>query len=404
MSSGRFDVAIVGGGIVGLATGLALVERRPGLRLVVLEKESAIATHQTGHNSGVIHAGLYYKPGSLKAGLCVEGVRLLTAYCDRRGIPYERCGKVVVATREQELPALEELLRRGTANGVPGLRRIGPEELREIEPQAAGLAALHSPGTGIISYRQVSGAIAADLAERGAEVVTGAPFLAAHPDGPELRVQTGAGELSTRLLVNCAGLHSDRIARLLGVEPQVQIIPFRGEYYFLRPERQKLVRGLIYPVPDPALPFLGVHFTRTIDGRVEAGPNAVLALAREGYTRGSIRPGELWEALRYRGFHAVARKYWRTGLYEYYRSFSRREFVRSLQALVPAVRPDDVVPGGAGVRAQAVAPDGRLVDDFHIVETATAIHVLNAPSPAATASLAIGQQIAGLVLKRFGGA
>ncbi|MFZ5814993.1 MAG: L-2-hydroxyglutarate oxidase [Bacillota bacterium] len=396
------QVIIIGGGIVGLATGLALLKRHPHLQLTILEKEAEVARHQTGHNSGVIHAGLYYKPGSLKARLCREGVRRLVAYCQEHGVRYQLCGKVVVATHLGELPALQELHRRGTANGVPGLRRIGPAELREIEPHAAGIDALYSPETGIVNFGEVARAMAADLQRRGAVIRTGAPLLAAHRDGRGgLRLETGAGEVTGQLVINCAGLHADVVARRMGVEPGVQIIPFRGEYYFLRPERSNLVRGLIYPVPDPQFPFLGVHFTRTIDGRVEAGPNAVLALAREGYTRLAIHPGELWETLRYRGFHRLARRFWRTGFYEYYRSFSKAEFVRTLQRLLPAVRPEDLAPGGAGVRAQAVTPDGSLVDDFKIVETAEAIHVLNAPSPAATASLAIGEAIADLADRRL---
>jgi L-2-hydroxyglutarate oxidase len=396
-----FDIAIVGGGIVGLATGLALLKEQPSLRLVVLEKEPKVAVHQTGHNSGVIHSGIYYKPGSLKARLCVEGVERMTAFCEEHGIRYDSCGKVIVASDDRELAALEELYRRGTANGVPGLRKIGREELKEIEPQVAGIAALHSPNTGIVDYAEVSRAIAADLGSRGVSVLTGAEVLAIHQDGSGLRIETAVGEIATRFLINCAGLYSDAIARKMGIRPDVQIIPFRGEYYFLRKERQDLVRGLIYPVPDARMPFLGVHFTRTIHGEVEAGPNAVLAFAREGYTKGRIRPDELWETLTYPGFQALARRYWRSGLYEYYRSFWKAEFVRALQRLVPAVTMEDVSPGGAGVRAQAVARDGSLVDDFRIVETPRAIHVLSAPSPAATASLAIGNYVANLAVESF---
>lgn len=396
-----YDVAIVGGGIVGLATGLALLERRPSLRLAVLEKEGEIAAHQTGHNSGVIHAGIYYRPGSLKARLCLEGARRLTAFCDAHGVRYERCGKVVVATHAGELPALEELYRRGTASGVPGLRKIGPAELRDIEPHVAGVAALHSPHTGIVDYRSVAAAIAAELRRRGGQVATRAGVTAVHRDGRHLRLETSAGEVPARWLINCAGLYSDVVARLIGARPGVQIVPFRGEYYLLRPERRHLVRGLIYPVPDPRLPFLGVHLTRTVRGEVEAGPNAVLALAREGYTRGSIHLRELWETLSYRGFRSLARRYWRTGVYECYRSLSKAAFVRSLRRLVPGIRPEDVVPGGAGVRAQAVDAEGRIVDDFRIVETPWAIHVLNAPSPAATASLSIGSYVAQVAARNF---
>lgn len=402
MTQRNYDIAVVGGGIVGLATALNLLEKHPSLRLAVLEKEDGVARHQTGHNSGVIHAGIYYKPGSLKARLCGEGGRRLIAFCDQHGIRYSLCGKVITARNEAELPALEELFRRGTANGIPGLRKISREELREIEPHVQGVAGIHSPFTGIIDYTEVAEAMAADLRQRGAEVLTGAGVQAIHRDGRGLRLETGAGEVSARFLVNCAGLYSDKVARLMGLEPGVKILPFRGEYYFLRPEARRLVRGLIYPVPDPRFPFLGVHFTNTVHGEVEAGPNAVLAFAREGYTKGTIRPGELLETLTYSGFRKMAARYWRMGLFEMYRSFSKAEFVRALQGLVPEIRPEDVSPGGAGVRAQAVAADGSLVDDFRIVNTENSIHVLNAPSPAATASLAIGGHIAALAAERFG--
>lgn len=401
MTRTEYDIAIVGGGIVGMATGRALTERDPSVRLIVLEKEAEIAAHQTGHNSGVIHSGIYYRPGSLKARLCVEGARRMVAFCEAHGIQYELCGKVIVATTEAELGALDELYRRGTASGVPGLRRIGPDELKDIEPHAAGVAALHSPNTGIVDYRAVARAIAGDLRQRGVDVATGAGVLAIHRDGRHLRLETATGEVAARFLINCAGLYSDVIARKMGVRPDVQIVPFRGEYYFLRPERRQLVRGLIYPVPDPRLPFLGVHLTRTVHGEVEAGPNAVLAFAREGYTKGRVRLGELWETLTYRGFRALARRYWRSGLYEYYRSLCKGEFVRSLQRLTPGIQPEDVAPGGAGVRAQAVDSTGKLVDDFRIAETPEAIHVLNAPSPAATASLTIGSYIADLATRNF---
>lgn len=399
----RHDVAIVGGGIVGLATALALSRRAPGLKLVILEKEHAVGTHQTGRNSGVLHAGLYYRPGSLKARLCVEGKRRMEAFCQEHGVPYERCGKVVVATEERELPVLQQLFERGSANGVPGLELIGPGRLRELEPEAAGLAALYSPGTGIVDFRQVAAAMARLLAVRGVQVLTGARVLGVRRSDREAQVETTAGAVACRLLVNCAGLYSDVVARLAGDDPGVRIVPFRGEYYLLRPERRGLVRNLIYPVPDPALPFLGVHFTRMVSGEVEAGPNAVLALAREGYSWGRLNARELWGTLRYAGFRAVARRYWRTGLYEMWRSLSQRAFVASLRRLVPAVTTQDVVRGGAGVRAQAVAPDGRLLDDFHIVEAPRAVHVLNAPSPAATSSLAIGDYVADIVARRLQG-
>ncbi|HYG58436.1 MAG TPA: L-2-hydroxyglutarate oxidase, partial [Symbiobacteriaceae bacterium] len=346
----------------------------------------------------VIHGGIYYAPGSLKARLCVEGARRMETFCEQHGLAYRRIGKVIVATSEQERPRLEELWRRGEANGVPGLRRIGPEELRELEPNVAGVEALHSPTTGIVDFAEVARAMAAELRRQGAEVITGAEVLAIDRGS----IQTTRAEVHTRFLVNCAGLHSDRIARLAGLTPPLQIVPVRGEYYFMRPESGSLVQGLIYPVPDPALPFLGVHFTRTIHGQVEAGPNAVPAFAREGYSAGRVNLADLREMLGYPGFRAMARRLWRVGLYEFYRSASKAAFVRSLQKLVPAIRSHDLVRGGAGVRAQAVAPDGALVNDFSILEGPGAVHVLNAPSPAATASLAIGGHIARMALLRLG--
>lgn len=391
----NYDIVIVGAGIVGLATALAVAERQPGRRVVILEKEGDVAQHQTGHNSGVIHAGIYYKPGSLKARLCVQGARRMMAFCEAHDVAYDRVGKVIVATERGELPRLEMLLERATANGVPGVTMIDPDRLRELEPHAAGLRALHSPHTAIVDYRQVSQAMRRLLAVRGVEVRTGAQVTAIHSDGQGLRVETARGPVAGRRLINCAGLHADVVARMMGASGDVHIVPFRGEYYFLKPQRAALVRGLIYPVADPALPFLGVHFTRTIDGRVEAGPNAVLAFAREGYSMRRVSPRDLAAMAAYPGSWGVARRWWRTGVFEVYRSLSKRAFVRSLQKLVPDVRAADVVRGGAGVRAQAVGRDGALVDDFRIVETPQALHVLNAPSPAATASLTIGEYIAG---------
>jgi len=367
----------------------------------VLDKEAHIATHQTGHNSGVIHSGIYYKPGSYKARLCVEGARLMTEFCDAHGIHYERCGKVIVATEESEVPRLNTLHERGTANGVPGLKLVSGEEVREWEPHVRAVSGMLSPATGIVDYTQVADKMAALITQRGAEVVTGAGVRGIRRDGSVLTVETDAGPVATRHLINCAGLHSDRVAALMGIRPEVQIIPFRGEYYMLKPERRSLVRGLIYPVPDPRFPFLGVHFTRTVHGDVEAGPNAVLALAREGYTIGTVRPAEALRTFMYRGFWNMGRRYWKMGAYEVYRSVSKAAFVTSLQRLVPGIQASDIAPGGAGVRAQAVSPDGSLVDDFKISVTDGAIHVLNAPSPAATASLAIGRHIAGLAAETF---
>jgi L-2-hydroxyglutarate oxidase LhgO len=396
MSFSRCDLAIVGGGILGLATAFAVRQRAPGASIVVLEKESRTGTHQTGHNSGVIHAGIYYTPGSYKAKLCVEGVRLLKKFCDANGVAYEDCGKVIVATNEEEVPRLRALHERGTANGVPGLTMIGPERLRELEPQARAVAALHSPHTAIVDYGAVMQAARDEVVVR-----TNAALRAVHRADGMLHLQTAAGEVAASNVVNCSGLFSDRVARLMGAVPDVRIIPFRGEYYTLRRE-QSLVRGLIYPVPDPNFPFLGVHFTKRIQGDFEAGPNAVLAFAREGYRWRDVNPAEVLEFLSYAGFWRMAAKYGRMGLYEFYRSLSRRAFLHALQRLVPALQADDLEPGGSGVRAQAVAADGSLVDDFRIVESANAVHVLNAPSPAATASLAIGRHIAGLAAERFG--
>jgi L-2-hydroxyglutarate oxidase LhgO len=397
-----YDVAIIGGGIIGLATGLALTERFPRTRLAIVEKEQRLATHQTGHNSGVIHSGIYYRPGSHKARLCVEGARLMTAFCDANGIRFERCGKVIVATSQAELARLETLYQRGTANGVPELRVIERPELEAIEPHAAAIRAIHSPTTAIVDFTEVAAAMEAACRRAGAEILTGRRITGAARDGAALRLQSAGAEIPARRVINCAGLYSDVIARLMGATTQVRIIPFRGEYYMLRPDRRDLVRGLIYPVPDPEFPFLGVHFTRTIQGEVEAGPNAVLAFAREGYTFSRVRPRELATTLGYRGFWSMASRYWRTGTYEMFRSLSKAAFVRALQRLVPDVTAADIARGGAGVRAQAVAPDGSLVDDFSIVAGPDAIHVLNAPSPAATASIAIGRHVADLAHRHFG--
>ncbi len=399
MERGKKDIAIVGAGIVGLATAYALMQKRPGLRLVVLEKEGHVAAHQTGHNSGVLHSGIYYQPGSLKARLCVEGKTQLEEFCARHAIPVQKCGKVIVAAKEEELPRLEELYRRPLANGVR-VEKIPPERLRELEPNAAGIAALHSPDTGIVDFKLVAQKLRDLLMAGGVEVRFFAQVHAID-EGPDLAIATDRGVVRAHWLINCGGLHSDQIARSMGLEPQVRIIPFRGEYYFLQSQRRSLVRGLIYPVPDPALPFLGVHFTRTIYGEVEAGPNAVLAFAREGYTMRQVDWDHLADTLAFSGFWKMAGRFWRTGLYEFYRSLSKAAFVRALQKLVPAINEADLVRGGAGVRAQAVDAQGQLLQDFHFVWTARSLHVLNAPSPAATASLAIGQYIARQALGKF---
>jgi L-2-hydroxyglutarate oxidase len=399
------DITIIGGGIIGLATAMALTERYPRARLSILDKEPKIAAHQTGHNSGVIHSGIYYKPGSLKAKLCVEGARLMKAFCTEHGIHWEPCGKLIVATDDNELPRLQSIYERGQANGLSGLKILEAEEVRGIEPHCQAVRAIAVPETGIVDYIQVAGKMGELLEKRGVEIMTGAGVTAIRrSSGQGLVLETPRGAVATRFLVNCAGLYSDEVARLMGIQPEVRIIPFRGEYYMLRPDRRSLVRNLIYPVPDPEFPFLGVHFTRTVHGDVEAGPNAVLAFAREGYTLGTIRPGEVLGMLGYRGFWSMAARYWKMGVYEMYRSASKAAFVRSLQKLVPDIRAADIARGGAGVRAQAVAPTGALVDDFKISVTEGAVHVVNAPSPAATASLAIGRHIAGLAGDTFGDA
>jgi (S)-2-hydroxyglutarate dehydrogenase len=391
--SKNYDVVIVGAGIIGLATARALLAsgvRRVGL----LEAEAEVASHQTSHNSGVIHSGLYYKPGSLKAANCVAGRDAMYRFCDVLGIPHRRSGKLVVATRENELAGLRELERRGIANGLKGLRTIGIEELREMEPEVDGIAGLWIREAGIVNYGMVAAALASDVQRTGAELRTGARLESVRRVQGGLELSSSAGDWHTGVLINCAGLQCDRIARMCGVDPGVMIVPFRGEYYELVPEARGLVRNPIYPVPDPALPFLGVHLTPTIDGRVEAGPNAVLAWKREGYRKNDFSMRDLAETLGYRGFHRLAVRQWRTAITEMARSYSKARFVRDLQRLVPNVTSRDLVPGKSGVRAQAVDRTGRLLDDFHIVASERMIHVLNAPSPAATASLSIGQQIA----------
>ncbi|TLM65693.1 MAG: L-2-hydroxyglutarate oxidase [Deltaproteobacteria bacterium] len=391
------DVVVAGGGIVGCATALALTASRPGLKLMLLEKEPRLAAHQTGHNSGVIHAGLYYRPGSLKARNCTAGREALYAFCAEHGIPFQRCGKVVVAVGEDELPALEELERRGRANGLEGLERLDAAGVRAREPHAAAVAGLFVPQTGIVDYARVTAVMGDLLRRQGAEIRLGTRLDAARPSPDGVRLATSAGEVRARILVNCTGLHCDRVARRCGVDPGVRIVPFRGEYYLVRPERRELVRHLIYPVPDPALPFLGVHFTRMIDGSLEAGPNAVLAWKREGYRWHDVSPGDLLDTLAFPGFWRLAGRFWKVGAAEYRRSFSRRAFVASLRRLVPEIGLADVLRGGAGVRAQAVDRDGKLVDDFRIIAAGRMVHVLNAPSPAATASLSIGRVVAGEV-------
>ncbi len=392
--SDAFDIGIIGGGIIGLATALALTRKSPGIRLVVIEKEPALAFHQTGHNSGVIHSGLYYKPGSLKARNCVAGRDRMYAFCSEQGIAFERCGKLVVATHADEIPALRELERRGALNGLKGLRRLAPEAAREIEPHVACVEALFVPDTGIVDFKAVSEAYARLLREADVDIRLSTALTGVRDDGNAIVLLTSSGDIRARGLINCAGLQSDRIARLCGADLGLRILPFRGEYYELTQGAQKLVRNLIYPVPDPRFPFLGVHFTRMIGGGIEAGPNAVLSLNREGYRRGSFNVADASNALGFSGFWRMSARYWRMGLGEMYRSWSRSAYVRALQLLIPELTDADVTPSGCGIRAQAVLPDGTLVDDFRIVREPRMIHVLNAPSPAATASLTIGEAIA----------
>lgn len=391
-----YDVAVVGAGIVGLATARELLERRPRRRLAVIEKEPGVGRHQSGHNSGVIHSGVYYAPGSLKARLCVEGARDLYAYCESRGIPTDRCGKVIVATDPSELGRLEALYERGTANGVEGLQLIGPEQLRELEPHCAGIRALWSPNTGIVDFSRVVREYALDVRNHGGQVHTGRAVLGLAGAGDRVVLQTSAGEIEARRVIVCAGLQADRVAALGGGRRDPQIVPFRGDYWQLRPEARHLCRNLIYPVPDPAFPFLGVHATRRIgSGEVWLGPNAVPALAREGYGRGDLRLGDLAQSLRSRGFQRLAARHWRMGALELWRDFSKRGFWASVRRYLPEVTMDDMVPGPSGVRAQALDPTGRLVDDFVVeFQGSRIMHVRNAPSPAATSSLAIGRLIA----------
>jgi L-2-hydroxyglutarate oxidase len=402
MIDSRYNVIIIGGGVVGLGVALEITRRFPRLRLQLVEKEDRVARHQSGHNSGVIHSGVYYKPGSMKARLCVSGAAAMIEFCREHGIAHNVCGKVIVATLADELPRLEELRRRGEANGLAGLRLIGSEELREIEPHATGLQALVVPSTGVTDFALVCEKYAELVSARGGTVLTSAAAMGIRRTADEIVVETSKGAFAATSLINCAGLFADRIIRMAGDDPGVMIVPFRGEYYDLLPERASLVRALIYPVPDPRFPFLGVHFTRRITGRVDAGPNAVLALAREGYRRTDISVRDLASSIAFPGFWRMAGKHWRNGLDEWHRSLSKTAFVRALQRLVPEVREKDMVPGGSGVRAQALKPDGALVDDFQFVPSGKVLHVLNVPSPAATASLMIGKAIVDLAAEGFG--
>jgi (S)-2-hydroxyglutarate dehydrogenase len=396
-----YDVIVIGGGIVGLATALQIKNSNPQLNLLLIEKESALAEHQTGNNSGVIHSGLYYKPGSLKATNCINGYHMLLAFCKENEILFELCGKIVVATEEKEIPLLNNLLIRGEQNGLKNLKRLNKEQLKEYEPHVNGIEGIFVPQTGIVDYVKVALKYGELIQKSGGEIKLGERVLTIQKDGNKSIVVTQKQSYSGKLIINCAGLYSDKVARMTVPNVNVKIIPFRGEYFKLRAEKEYLVKNLIYPVPDPNFPFLGVHFTRMAKGGVEAGPNAVLAFAREGYKKSTINLSELAESLAWPGFQKVAKKYWRTGMGEMYRSFSKSAFTRALQKLIPEIQESDLVEGGAGVRAQACDRDGGLVDDFLILEDQHVINVCNAPSPAATSSLAIGETVSKLALKRF---
>lgn len=395
-----FDVVIIGGGIVGTAVGMTL-SAQPGINVLLLEAEKKLARHQTGNNSGVIHSGLYYKPGSLKASNCVSGKELLYRFCEAHDVACDRCGKVVVATKPEEIPSLDELERRGRANGLQGLARIGPEQIKELEPHVTGIDGLKVPDTGIVDFKGVTRAFANEIEKNGSTVKFGARLTCVINSSDGLTLETTAGNFFAKNLINCAGLQSDRVAMMCGVNPGLRIVPFRGEYYELIPKRHELVNNLIYPVPDPRFPFLGVHFTRMIAGGIEAGPNAVLALKREGYGRFSFSAKDVFSYVSYGGFWKMALKFWKTGAGEVWRSYSKGAFVKALKRLIPEITKDDVRRASAGVRAQALLPNGKLADDFRIVEAPHMIHVLNAPSPAATASISIGASIASLAQKNF---
>jgi (S)-2-hydroxyglutarate dehydrogenase len=396
----KYDVIIIGGGIVGLATALQLKKSNPALKILLLEKENELAKHQTGNNSGVIHSGIYYKPGSLKATNCIRGYHLLIDFCRANGVPFELCGKIIVATDEVEKPLLNNLFVRGEQNGLTHLKKLSQAELKDYEPHVKGIEGIFVPQTGIVDYKVVAEKYGEVLRQQGAEIKLGEKVIDIKTNSQEVTVITSTQSYTSKLLINCAGLYSDKVARMTTKELNVRIIPFRGEYFKLKKEKEYLVKNLIYPVPDPNFPFLGVHFTRMAKGGVEAGPNAVLAFQREGYKKSQINLAELAETLAWPGFQKVAAKYWRTGLGEMYRSFSKAAFTKALQKLIPEIQESDLVEGGAGVRAQACDREGGLVDDFLIIEEKQVIHVCNAPSPAATSSLAIGETVSRLALNR----
>ena len=399
--SQSYDIVIIGGGIVGLATAYEIKIKDPKRSVLLLEKEASLAMHQTGNNSGVIHSGIYYKPGSLKAKNCIDGYNKLIKFADEEGIPYELCGKIIVATDKSELPTLQTIEERGKANGLDGLKRLVGDEVKEYEPYVNGIGGIHVPQTGIIDYKAVAIKYGEKFQEMGGEIILKEKVTGVKEKADHTTVITENSSYETKIVINCAGLYSDKIARLTSKEVDLKIIPFRGEYYMLKPEKQYLVKNLIYPVPDPNFPFLGVHFTRMINGGIEAGPNAVLAFKREGYRKSLFNIVELGESLAWPGFQKVAAKYWKTGFGEMYRSFSKSAFTKALQKLMPDITAADLLPGGAGVRAQACDRTGGLLDDFLILEESNAINVCNAPSPAATSSLSIGDHISDLALKRF---
>ncbi|MBL6449006.1 L-2-hydroxyglutarate oxidase [Fulvivirga sp. 29W222] len=397
----KYDIIVIGAGIVGLATALKIKTKKPALKLLVIDKENKLAAHQTGHNSGVIHSGLYYKPGSLKATNCINGYHQLITFCDENGIDYDLCGKIVVATSQEEIPLMHNLLKRGEQNGLTNMKLLKADELKEYEPHVNGLEGIFVPQTGIVDYKVVAQKYAERIKDKGGEIKLGEKVTGIHTESSGSTVTTNIESYKTKLVVNCAGLYSDKVAKFTHQKINVKIIPFRGEYYKLNEDKEGLVKNLIYPVPDPNFPFLGVHFTRMMEGGVEAGPNAVLAFRREGYKKSDINLAELGESLAWPGFQKVAMKYWKTGMGEMYRSFSKAAFTKALQKLLPEIREEDLQPGGAGVRAQACDRNGGLIDDFLILENEYAVNVCNAPSPAATSSLSIGDTVSNLALKRF---
>lgn len=395
-----YDAVIIGGGIVGLSTGVALLDRYPNLRIAVLEKEAEVALHQTGNNSGVIHSGIYYKPGSFKARFAKQGNREMQSFCEKHKIKYEMCGKVIVATSKEELPLLDDLYHRGLENELE-IEKIDAKRLKEIEPHVAGLAGIHVPQAGIVDYREVSKKFAQIIENSGGKIFLETKFTGMHETDDEVRVETNRGDFQAKVAINCAGLHSDRVAKISGYLTNMKIIPFRGEYFVLKPDKRDLVKSLIYPVPNPKFPFLGVHFTKMIDGSVEAGPNAVLGFKREAYKKTDISLEDTFESLTFPGLRKLASKFMKEGMAEYARSLSKTQFTRSLQTLVPEIRKNDLIPAPAGVRAQALTADGEMVDDFIIIDGKRSIHICNAPSPAATASIGIGKEVASRVSSYF---